>query len=91
MPDPRKRYARKAIFRKLAYHPYAKAELAFAPNINDGGPGERRPGVAVLSRFGFVEPPQVLQELPETLEIHFPIWVVVMVGLTRLVVFPARF
>ena len=57
--------------RKLAYHPYAKAELAFAPNINDGGPGERRPGVAVLSRFGFVEPPQVLQELPETLEIPF--------------------
>ena len=71
VPDPRKRYARKAIFRKLAYHPYAKAELAFAPNINDGGPGERRPGVAVLSRFGFVEPPQVLQELPETLEIPF--------------------
>lgn len=71
VPDPRKRYARKAIFRKLAYHPYAKAELAFAPNTNDGGPGERRPGVAVLSRFGFVEPPQVLQELPETLEIPF--------------------
>jgi endonuclease/exonuclease/phosphatase family metal-dependent hydrolase len=71
VPDPRKRYARKAIFRKLAYHPYAKAELAFAPNANDGGPGERRPGVAVLSRFGFAEPPQVLQELPETLEIPF--------------------
>ncbi len=71
VPDPSKRYARKAIFRKLAYKPYAQAELAFAPNVNDGGPGERRPGVAVLSRFGFAEAPQVLQELPEPLEIPF--------------------
>lgn len=71
VPDPRKRYARKAIFRKLAYKPYGQAELAFAPNINDGGPGERRPGVAILSRFGFTEAPQVLQELPETLDIPF--------------------
>ena len=71
VPDPRKRYARKAIFRKLAYTPYAQAELAFAPNVNDGGPGERRPGVAVLSRFGFADAPQVLQELPEPIEIPF--------------------
>lgn len=71
VPDPRKRYARKAIFRKLAYKPYAKAELAFAPNVNDGGPGERRPGIAVLSRFGFADAPQILQELPEPLEIPF--------------------
>jgi len=71
VPDPRKRYARKAIFRKLAYEPYSKAELAFAPNINDGAPGQRRPGVAILSRFGFAEAPQVLQELPEPLEIPF--------------------
>ena len=71
VPDPRKRYARKAIFRKLAYTPYSKAELAFAPNVNDGGPGERRPGVAILSRFGFVDAPQILQELPEPLEIPF--------------------
>ena len=71
VPDPRKRYARKAIFRKLAYKPYAKAELAFAPNVNDGGPGERRPGIAVLSRFGFADAPQILQDLPEPLEIPF--------------------
>lgn len=71
VPDPRKRYARKAIFRKLAYKPYSKAELAFAPNTSDGGPGERRPGVAILSRFGFAEAPQVLQDLPEPLEIPF--------------------
>jgi len=71
VPDPGKRYARKAIFRKLAYKPYAQAELAFAPNVNDGGPGERRPGVAVLSRFGFAEAPQILQELPERIEIPF--------------------
>jgi endonuclease/exonuclease/phosphatase family metal-dependent hydrolase len=71
VPDPSKRYARKAIFRKLAYKPYAQAELAFAPNVNDGGPGERRPGVAILSRFGFAEAPQILQELPEPIEIPF--------------------
>jgi hypothetical protein len=71
VPDPRKRYARKAIFRKLAYKPYAKAELAFAPNVNDGGPGERRPGIAVLSRFGFADAPQILQDLPAPLEIPF--------------------
>ena len=71
VPDPSKRYARKAIFRKLAYKPYAQAELAFAPNVNDGGPGERRPGVAILSRFGFADAPQILQELPEPIEIPF--------------------
>ena len=71
VPDPSKRYARKAIFRKLAYKPYGQAELAFAPNVNDGGPGERRPGVAILSRFGFADAPQILQELPEPIEIPF--------------------
>lgn len=71
VPDPSKRYARKAIFRKIAYKPYAQAELAFAPNVNDGGPGERRPGLAILSRFGFAEAPQILQELPEPIEIPF--------------------
>ncbi len=71
VPDPRKRYARKAIFRKLAYEPYTDAALAFAPNANDGDPGHRRPGVAILSRFGFAEPPTVIQELAEPLEIPF--------------------
>mgnify|MGYP006995572261 FL=1 len=42
IPDRTKRYARNAIFRKLAYTPYTDAALAFAPNANDGGPGERR-------------------------------------------------
>ncbi len=71
IPDRSKRYARKAIFRKLAYENYRDAALAFAPNANDGGAGERRPGVAILSRFGFTEPPQILQDLPEPLNIPF--------------------
>ncbi|MFT5065753.1 MAG: endonuclease/exonuclease/phosphatase family metal-dependent hydrolase [Yoonia sp.] len=71
IPDRSKRYARKAIFRKLAHETYADAALAFAPNESDGGPGERRPGVATLSRFGFAAPPEVLQDLPEPLNIPF--------------------
>jgi len=71
IPDRTKRYARKAIFRKLAFTPYTDAALAFAPNANDGGPGERRPGVAILSRFGFAGAPEVLQELDEPLTIPF--------------------
>jgi endonuclease/exonuclease/phosphatase family metal-dependent hydrolase len=71
IPDASKRYHRKAIFRKLAYTPYSGAELAFAPNIADAGPGKRRPGVAILSRHGFAEPPEVLQDLDEPLEIPF--------------------
>ena len=71
LPDRSKGYHRKAIFRKLKYVGYAGAELAFAPNIHDRGPGERRPGVALLSRFGFAGPPVALQELEEPLEIPF--------------------
>ena len=71
IPDRSKRYARKAIFRKLAYAPYSNAALAFAPNLNDGEPGHRRPGVAILSKTGFAEEPEVIQELPEPLEIPF--------------------
>ena len=71
IPDRTKRYARKAIFRKLAHETYKDAALAFAPNANDGGPGERRPGVATLSRSGFAEAPEVLQDLPEPLNIPF--------------------
>lgn len=68
-PDRDKSYRKKAIFRKLSYTPYDTADLAFAPNINDGAPGARRPGLAILSRFGFVEPPVILQELDPALDI----------------------
>ena len=51
IPDKSKPYRKKAIFRKLGYTPYTDAALAFAPNANDGEPGQRRPGIAVLSRF----------------------------------------
>lgn len=69
VPDPSKRYHKKAIFRKLSYTPYTDAALAFAPNASDGEPGHRRPGLATLSRFGFAEPPRVLQNLQEPLRI----------------------
>jgi len=69
LPDPTKGYRKKAIFRKLAYTPYDDAELAFAPNASDGAPGKRRPGLAILSRFGFAEPPTILQDLPQPLHI----------------------
>lgn len=71
IPDRSKRYARKAIFRKLAYEPYTEAGLAFAPNSFDGGPGQRRPGVAVLSRYGFVGQLEIIQDLPEPLNVPF--------------------
>jgi len=69
LPDRKKRYAKKAIFRKLAYAPYSDAQIAFAPNVNDGEPGQRRPGLAILSRFGFVGKPEVIQNLIPTLKI----------------------
>lgn len=71
IPGPDKRYRRKAIFRKLAYSPYTDAALAFAPNSNDGGPGHRRPGVAILSRFGFVGAPEIIQDLKDPVIIDF--------------------
>ncbi len=71
VPDPSKRYARKAIFRKLKYDGYRHANLAIAPNINDGEPGQRRPGVAILSRFEFAEPPVVIQEISPAVQIPF--------------------
>ena len=71
IPDRTKRYARKAIFRKLAFEPYTEASLAFAPNSFDGGPGQRRPGVAILSRYGFEGQPEIIQDLPEPLTIPF--------------------
>lgn len=67
--DTSKRYHKRAIFKRLAFDPYTDAALAFAPNASDGAPGHRRPGVAILSRLGFAEPPVVLQELDEPLVI----------------------
>ncbi len=70
VPGKDKRYHRKAIFKKLGFTPYDETALAFAPNVNDTGkPGQRRPGVAILSRFGFAETPEVIQELPEPVTI----------------------
>ena len=69
IPGPDKRYRRKAIFSKLAYQSYGPESLAVAPNVADGAPGSRRPGLAILSRFGFAEPPVALQDLPEPVEV----------------------
>ncbi|WP_323763563.1 endonuclease/exonuclease/phosphatase family protein [Marinovum sp.] len=72
IPDASRRYHRKAIFRKLAYRTYEDASLAFAANAADAGvPGERRPGVAILSRRGFAEDPEVIQDLETPLTIPF--------------------
>ena len=72
LPTRDKSYRKKAIFRKLGYTPYADASLAFAPNANDtGNPGQRRPGLAILSRFGFAEPPEIIQVLDTPL--HIPL------------------
>ncbi len=71
LPGEDKRYRHRAIFDRLAYRDYGNAELAFAPNIHDGEPGHRRPGVAVLSRLGFAEPPEILQKLDTPLDIPF--------------------
>lgn len=61
------------VLRSLKYKGYdlSADQLAFAPNSNDGAPGQRRPGVATLSRFGFAEPPEIIQDLAEPVEIAF--------------------
>jgi endonuclease/exonuclease/phosphatase family metal-dependent hydrolase len=71
LPSKDKRYRRRAIFDRLAYDSYKDAGVAFAPNLQDGAPGQRRPGVAIVSRFGFAEAPQVIQQLDQPLEIPF--------------------
>lgn len=71
VPGRSKGYRKKAIFRKLKFEGYQDAALAFAPNMHDGEPGQRRPGVALLSRFGFVGQPEVIQSLATPLEIPF--------------------
>ncbi|MEM7241267.1 MAG: endonuclease/exonuclease/phosphatase family protein [Pseudomonadota bacterium] len=71
IPDASKRYHRKAVFKKLRYDSYNNGSLFFAPNANDGEPGHRRPGLAILSRFGFVEDPEIIQVLQKPLTIRF--------------------
>lgn len=72
IPSKDKRYHRKAIFKKLRYEEYSDDSLFFAPNLFDGEAGNRRPGLAMLSRFGFDDIPQVVQDLPVPLTIEFP-------------------
>ena len=73
VPDKSKRYHKKAIFRKLGFGGYKDAALFFAPNSADGGePGKRRPGLALLSRFGFEGTPEIIQDIAEPLVIGFP-------------------
>lgn len=72
IPGPDKRYRRRAIFEHLKYTDYSEGALFVAPNMHDTGqPGRRRPGVAILSRFGFAQPPEIIQALPTPVEIPF--------------------
>ncbi|ARE38859.1 Endonuclease/exonuclease/phosphatase family protein [Rhodovulum sp. P5] len=71
LPSGDSPFGPKAIFRKPAYDAYGDAALAFAPNVADGGPGDRRPGVAILSRFGFAEDPQSIQLLDPPVDVPF--------------------
>ena len=71
IPGQNKRYRHRAIFDRLAYRDYGDAALAFAPNLHDGAPGQRRPGLAILSRLGFDEEPQIIQALDTPLHIPF--------------------
>ena len=66
IPYPKKRYSRKMIFRRLKYTSYPEGGLAFLPNIHDTGePGNRRPGLAILSRHPFIEPPVAIQDISD--------------------------
>lgn len=71
IPDKTKKYRKKAIFRKLGYDSYQNADLFFAPNANDGEPGQRRPGLAILSKYGFEGKPEIIQKIDPPLEIPF--------------------
>ncbi|MFV1923045.1 MAG: endonuclease/exonuclease/phosphatase family protein [Methylotenera sp.] len=72
IPDASKGYHQKTIFKKLNFAPYNKAQLCFASNVNDGEPGNRRPGIAILSRYGFEGEPEVIQQLENPVTIDFP-------------------
>lgn len=62
---------RRALFGRAPYRPYDEGALAFAANSADSGPGNRRPGLAVLSRAGFAAPPEAVQVLDPPLDIPF--------------------
>lgn len=72
LPGQDKKYKKRAIFRRLEFTPYTRDQLQFAPNANDGAPGERRPGLATLSRFGFKGQSSVTQVLKKPMIIRFP-------------------
>lgn len=72
IPDRSKSYHRKAIFRRLRFDPYPLQNLRFAPNLFDGEPGHRRPGLAILSRTGFVGNVATVQDLATPLVLEFP-------------------
>lgn len=72
LPDETKKYKKRAIFRRLEFTPYTRDQVRFAPNANDGEPGQRRPGLAILSRFGFNGKTTVTQVLKQPLKIRFP-------------------
>ena len=62
VPGKDRPYWRRAVFRKLYFAPY-ETPAVHVPNLNDGEPGERRPGLGVVSRFPFIEPPTAIQDL----------------------------
>jgi len=72
IPDRSKSYHRKAIFRKLGFTPYPRDGMVFAPNANDGAPGQRRPGLAIVTRLPILGTPEVIQTLARPLDITFP-------------------
>jgi len=71
IPPQNARYGGRKIFEKIRFDPYEGDCLRMATNSFDGDPGSRRPGVAVLSRLGFVGDPEIIQDLPEPLTIPF--------------------
>ena len=45
--------------------------MFFAPNVNDGAAGSRRPGIVMLSRFVFEGTPEIIQLLESPIVIDF--------------------
>lgn len=72
IPDPKRRYAKKAIFRKIGVEPYPIANLHWVKNVNDGEPGQRRPGLAIISRLPIIGEVEAIQALDTPLDIRFP-------------------
>lgn len=72
IPDPKRRYAKKAIFRKIGVEPYPMSGLHWVANTNDGAPGQRRPGLAILSRLPVIGEVGAIQDLPVPVKIDFP-------------------